>query len=450
MADWDTLRKDIAQLQTVVLRIEHRLDDVEQVLGIRHRLQEVGNHNPVVSPTKGDDLDLEFRLGELWVGHLGVGAILVGIAFLISYPLGIHGVFQIAIGYVAVGCGLWMSKKWVTAYPSISRTLFVGSLMLLYFTTLRLHFFADEPLVPQKSIGLFLLILPVVYVFYVAAHKRSEVLNCLAIVLALTTALCTDTTHFAFITIMGACATSVFFRLRYGWVNCVLFALCATYVTLLIWLFNNPFLGHSMQLVSELHGSLFYLFVYGALFGISNLPRRDGTDADIANIALTLLNGAGFYVLGLLMAYSHYKSHFAFINLIFSLFFWVLSTAYWLYRESRFSTAFYACFGYIALSLAIITHFDSPMNFVWLGWQSLLVISTAIWYRSKIVVVSNVFIYLGILIFYLLFAHPNLMVNLSYALVALLSARIMNWQKERLTLQTELMRNIYLASAFVV
>jgi hypothetical protein len=38
--------------------------------------------------------------------------------------------------------------------------------------------------------------------------------------------------------------------------------------------------------------------------------------------------------------------------------------------------------------------------------------------------------------------------SLSFGLVALLSARIMNWQKNRLELKTELMRNLYLISAF--
>jgi len=51
---------------------------------------------------------------------------------------------------------------------------------------------------------------------------------------------------------------------------------------------------------------------------------------------------------------------------------------------------------------------------------------------------------------YLLLVPPDLWVDLSYAGVALLSARVMNWQQQRLTLKTEVMRNVYLASAFVI
>jgi hypothetical protein len=42
------------------------------------------------------------------------------------------------------------------------------------------------------------------------------------------------------------------------------------------------------------------------------------------------------------------------------------------------------------------------------------------------------------------------MVSLGFGVVALFSARIMNWQKHRLELKTELMRNSYLATAFFI
>jgi hypothetical protein len=42
------------------------------------------------------------------------------------------------------------------------------------------------------------------------------------------------------------------------------------------------------------------------------------------------------------------------------------------------------------------------------------------------------------------------MESLSFGVVALISARVMNWQKHRLELKTEFMRNSYLATAFVM
>ena len=39
---------------------------------------------------------------------------------------------------------------------------------------------------------------------------------------------------------------------------------------------------------------------------------------------------------------------------------------------------------------------------------------------------------------------------MSFGIVALISARILNWKKENLELRTELMRNAYLTSAFLI
>jgi uncharacterized membrane protein len=41
-------------------------------------------------------------------------------------------------------------------------------------------------------------------------------------------------------------------------------------------------------------------------------------------------------------------------------------------------------------------------------------------------------------------------VSLSFGIVAIASARILNWQKARLALKTEMMRNAYLACAFFI
>ena len=106
--------------------------------------------------------------------------------------------------------------------------------------------------------------------------------------------------------------------------------------------------------------------------------------------------------------------------------------------------------GYLALSVAIVFNFKSPGFYVWLCWQSLLVVSTAIWFRSKFIIVANFFIYLMVFIMYLALEGSLSAVGLSYGIVALLSARILNWKKERLELKTDQMRNGYLLSALFI
>jgi hypothetical protein len=72
----------------------------------------------------------------------------------------------------------------------------------------------------------------------------------------------------------------------------------------------------------------------------------------------------------------------------------------------------------------------------------------ALWFRSKILVVVNTFLYLIIFLVYIFSSPPIDSINFVFALVALLTARILNWKKERLVLKTEVYRNMYLILAF--
>jgi hypothetical protein len=74
----------------------------------------------------------------------------------------------------------------------------------------------------------------------------------------------------------------------------------------------------------------------------------------------------------------------------------------------------------------------------------------ALWFRSRTLVVMNSIIYVSILVTYFGLSPSSDRVNFSFALVALASARVMNWQKERLTLRTEMLRNVYLVIAFIL
>jgi hypothetical protein len=131
-------------------------------------------------------------------------------------------------------------------------------------------------------------------------------------------------------------------------------------------------------------------------------------------------------------------------------FFLLLSTVQWLETRREMLPAIYACFGHLALSISIHGYAGIPASFLWLSLQSLIVVSMALWFRSRTLVVMNSMIYVSILLTYFGFSPSSDAVNFSFALVALASARVMNWQKERLTLRTEMLRNVYLVIAFVL
>lgn len=127
-----------------------------------------------------------------------------------------------------------------------------------------------------------------------------------------------------------------------------------------------------------------------------------------------------------------------------------LALVFWRNEGSRISTFFYAMTGYLALSVALVDLVPIPNLFIWLSAQSLLVVATALWFRSKLIVVGNFFIYLAIVVAYTAVERNETGISIGFGVVALLTARILRWQQERLELKTEMMRNAYLASAFIV
>ncbi|MFZ1080306.1 MAG: hypothetical protein WAO19_00095, partial [Candidatus Kryptoniota bacterium] len=167
-------------------------------------------------------------------------------------------------------------------------------------------------------------------------------------------------------------------------------------------------------------------------------------------ILTSLLNCFMGYGLYLVMTVAEFQDKLPFSNLIASLVFIILAMALWLREKSKYQTFFYAMTGYAALTVAIVAQFKTPDSFIWLCWQSLLVVSTAVWFRSKFIVVTNFVIYTIIFITYLVLAGTVSVTSLSFGAVALLSARVLSWQRHRLELKTDRMRTAYLVAAFFI
>ena len=106
--------------------------------------------------------------------------------------------------------------------------------------------------------------------------------------------------------------------------------------------------------------------------------------------------------------------------------------------------------GFLALSCAIVKAAQMPDVFVWLSVQSVIVVATAIWLRSRFIIVANFGIYVGILASYVLVAERERGISLGFGVVALVTARLLSWKQERLVLKTGLMRDCYLIVAFLI
>jgi hypothetical protein len=214
-------------------------------------------------------------------------------------------------------------------------------------------------------------------------------------------------------------------------------------------LVNNPLVGRKFHGVTDPQFNLLFLAAYAGIFVYAGL-MRPGQEPPYIRILRAGGNSLGAMLVGLLNVQLFHAGAGYGVMAGLAAAFLTAATVFWVHHRGQYGTAIYACFGYMALSAAIFAWFPAPDYYGWLAWQSLLVAATAVWFRSKIIVVTNVFIYGGIYLVYFALAPANGWVNLSFALVALCIARILNWRQEQLELRTELMRNFYLAAATII
>ncbi|MBT3344199.1 MAG: hypothetical protein HN712_13205 [Gemmatimonadetes bacterium] len=442
------VQSTLRSLHQMVERMDQRLQRLESGSGFATEESVVAPPSP--SPDVRED-GLEFEIGERWLGPVGIVVLLVGITIFASYPFGdaFPPGAQILVSYLAAFGMLAVARGWRTSFVFTAHLLLAGGVMLLYLSTLRLHFFQVDPLIANTAVGLAVQ-LPVVAVGFFAAVRRDvEHLAVLALLMGLVTGLCAEGAFGPTVIVLAAAVLAVIAGPRQWW-GAMVAGVVLSSAGLLLWLFNAPVLGRPMQLVTEAPYIVAHLVTLFAVFGVAALKWAQEDLWTTPAFLLAIGNGTALFVFSFLAGDTQFESGVAFAMTVAAAASLVLAALYWIGGQRPLETAIYACFGYMSLSMAIIAQFGSPSCFTWLGWQSLLVISTAIWFRSKIIVACNMFIYLGVLFVYLVMSPPDLATNLSYAAVALLSARVMKWQQERLTLQTDTMRTLYLASTFVI
>jgi hypothetical protein len=220
------------------------------------------------------------------------------------------------------------------------------------------------------------------------------------------------------------------------------------YISHFLWLMGNPFLGNPLGVVEAHQNNLIYLFIYAAIFAFMTLAPRKESVPERFYLSVVIWNAIAFMLLVLMVVLAFYEENYAGIFAMIT----VICLAYSVILYNRGAResipALFACFGFMAMSVSVYGYAELPNAHLLLALQSLLVMSMALWYKSRIIVVVNTILYLVILLIYTT-AYPSVdSINITFALIALASARILNWQRERLTLRTEMLRNLYLAAAF--
>ncbi len=448
----------IRKILDKVSLLEQRIDRIEQQYEIA--VQAMASAQPARNqPEREENNDAEellvdkgliesniFEYGLAWFGSL---VLFFGIAFLSNFARNyFSGPFSSIFGYGAVAGVFLLGYYLRNSYVHLSFMLNLSAHLLVYYLTLRLFFFTDQPVIPVKGIVLAMLLGAIVLQCYAAIRRNSELLATIALILSLATAIFGDMTLFSLPLIAITAGFSVFLLMRYGWWKLMMVTLILVYATQSIWLLNNPVMGNPIGAFETHPFNLACLFVYGAVFSLVPMISQQEKFPNGIYPATILVNGIGFSAVMLFVIASYYLNSFALIFTVISIL-CLFYSIFLKYRTQRvFDPAFYAIYSFLALSVAVYGYSRLPSAIWLLALQSLLVVSWALWFRSRIIVVMNTILFVGLLIIYSVFYPSVDKVNFAFVATAFISARVINWKKERLTLKTEMIRNTYLITLF--
>ena len=280
--------------------------------------------------------------------------------------------------------------------------------------------------------------------------NKSQLLSGLVLLMMIVSGIISNTGHFLLgITTLTA-LLSIYLYHRFGWIKLVIIFILFTYFTHLIWLLNNPFITGELVFLETNKFEYIYLIATAFVFSLlAILPLKKKISNEIL-IGTIVWNGLGFSSLLLLTIITWFQTNYIFIFGAITLF----SLFYALILQSKsllkIVASFYAIYGFIALSIVIFGIYSFPKAYLLLSVQSFLVVSAALWFRSRFLVVMNTLLFIGLMVFYIKDPVNYNSTNFAFLLVAFITARVINWKKERLTLKTEFIRNLYLTAGFVM
>jgi hypothetical protein len=442
------------ELSHKISALEERLNRVELLL--RHKS---GQGVPAYRSAEEQDDDeqlseitnpfTESKVFEYGLAWIGSAVLLLGMIFFMSFVTNkFGGIISFILGLSSATLTFLLSGYLKRTLPYMAAMFKICGHLLVYYSLLKLHFFESTPAVENMWIVLLLLILSIAAMIYHADKLKGEFMSIVAIILLVLTALFADSTYFTLSLLVLAALSAMYLFTRNAWKALLILSIFIVYFAHTVWLIGNPVAGHPLGAITSHQNNIIFLFLYGTIYSlIPFVKQNDRFTADIYN-AVIIINGLVFSILLLLIVVTFYPLNYVWIFLGISLS-CLLYSIILNYRIARkFDASFYANFSFMALSIAVYGNSGLPGSYIFLGWQSLVVLAMAIWFRSSLIVRMNTLLYSAILVAYIATTHPITSYDISFTLIAIISAWILNWQKDRLLLKTEIIRNVYLTITF--
>jgi hypothetical protein len=446
------IEERLRSIEMRLMRIETAMEISEQDKSFIAQ-DKIWNENAASTAVDSDDEEkgLESLFGRYGLASLGNIVLFFGITFLAQYLMNSgQSLLSAILGYLSASGIFFLAKYLKKSNVPLAFMFKITGQILLFYITLRLHFFSEVPLISMKYVSVALLFIVIGYQVYWAVRNQSQTLSVISVIFALTAAVVTDSTHITLPIVTIGGAVSVYYFYRFRWQPLVILTILMTYSVFFMWLFGNPVMGHPLVMISDHNYGIIYLFLLGAIYSSLMLFRRVDSGSDGFYAGVTFTNGIFFTFLLALSVLRFFSNDYVTLFMVITISCLLYSALLHSKSDWNFASAFYALYGFMAMSISLYGIYGFPKVYLLLSVQSLVVVSMALWFRNRLIVVMNSLLFLFIMLVYLLSSKSNDSVNFSFALIAIISARVINWQSSRLKIETHIMRNLYLIEGFVM
>ena len=450
---------ELQNLKNEIQNLNERLNAVELTLqDLRSSAIPAGEVKATVQETEFE-IKLPFQtrgsfesgVGEYGMAWIGNIVLLFGLTFLVQYLQNKgYAVFSFLTGFISIAAIYTTAHFTRNSYAYLSRLLSYNGHILLFYFSIHLHFFETNPMVGNTTIGIILTLLVPVVLFFIAIRRKSQLLMFIVLLMFLVAGIIANSTPV--LSIIGSvCAIlAVFLIYRFEWKSLYFSFIFLVYISHWIWLLNNPFMGNTFAFISSPGFNFTHIFITGLAFSLLPFfPPKEKITTDFI-IASIIFNGLGFTSILLVSTFTFYLTNYVLLFSIIAVFCLMYSIFLNKRTGHELIASMYALYGFLAMSVAFFGLFGLPASFFMFAFQSLLVVSMALWFRSRFIVIMNTILYFLLLAFYLKDNSAATSTNFAFMLVAFVTARIINWKKERLNIKTEWVRNFYLIAGFAM
>jgi hypothetical protein len=391
----------------------------------------------------------ETNFGEYGLAWLGNIVLFFAIAFLWKYfndagkPL-----ISAIVGVISVAGFFTLSHYFRRNFSFLSFMFNLFGFVILFYIGLKLHYYNDKPLITNQVIATSIILLIIVGQLFFAFKNKSQILAGMAFIFASITAFASGSTHSFYLISLLTTVLVMYSFWKYNWWKALVIVLCIGFLTNVIWMLKNP-----VSLIKSPDDLTYqFAFVYysiiTAIYSLVVFRKPEKAFSSDLILSVIMLAGISYSAFLLILVVKHFPDNFVPFFTLISIYCITFSVILKLYSPWKYTPALFALFGFVAISVTVFGIYHLPDSFLLLTIQSIMVLAMALWYRSQIIAVMNTFLLISLILAYYKISGTLQAVNFSIPIVAFISARIINWQKKRMNIKTDFLRNMNLFILF--